>query len=591
MNHLNIKNNDILKILKLNKKGNANQFTKAIQNQDKNKLDNFFELAKKENINLFQYHTNQGGNFQALRKSCLNMRDSVDYENWFSYLSQNGFNLFDNTIIYIDGTQPIEVNEYLYGIFYNNLTSYNKTYFSFEAFASHLLKFEEKNFYESQDHSMFIKTFNISKEFRERSSFNYFSVKPFLDRFQHKLLTTTFFDIDFFNLHSGRTQVFFFENCKDIMLLKAKNNFRVKNYSNNIFNYIIGYLDDRLFRRKNYFDLITEIIKKTEIPFDILNNYIICNENLFNEYKYQNKNINFYSFTEISDPTNKQFVNYLNSVIQLQKENNIQFSFPNNFKINPEHLINLIDSINKEENQDNLVNEMKKLNIDVDHNQPFGYIKFLFDSYNRTYFLNGSLNNFPTCCSYKTFKIIFKHYIKENDLNTTFPYILEHYLTKNYEDADNFNLAAQKTSLLLSKVNDECFNIFREYFNSFEYREKLIQVLFYTKDETLVRFLKRQNGSLLNQLYSKEYANNSSLDSISSEEKQLCKRILKMEVPSYQENEINLLCNFIENYLPFEDIKLNNLLEKHNLRINIEQQEQLSNIINSSSEGIVKKRL
>ena len=116
-------------------------------------------------------------------------------------------------------------------------------------------------------------------------------------------------------------------------------------------------------------------------------------------------------------------------------------------------------------------------------------------------------------------------------------------------------------------------------------------MLFYTKDETLVRFLKRQNGSLLNQLYSKEYANNSSLDSISSEEKQLCKRILKMEVPSYQENEINLLCNFIENYLPFENIKLENLLEKHNLRINIEQQEQLSNVINSPSISIGKKRL
>ena len=405
MNHLNIKNNDILKILKLNKKGNANQFTKAIQNQDKKKLDNFFELAKKENINLFQYHTNQGGNFQALHKSCLNMINSADYENWFSYLSKNGFNLFDNNIFYIDETQPIEFNEYLYGIFYNKLTSYNKAYFSFETFVSHLLKFEEKNFYESQDHSMFIKTFNILQGFR-KESFNYFLVKPFIDKFQHKLLTTTFFDVDFFNLHSGRTRVFFFENYKEIMFLKAKNNFQVKNYSDNIFNHIIGYLDDGLFRRKNYFDSITEIIKKTDIPFDILNNYIICNENLFNEYKYQNRNINFYSFTEICDPSNKQFVNYLNSVIQLQKENNIQFSFPNNFKINPEHLINLIDSINKEENQDYLVNEMKKLNIDVDHNQPFYYIKFLFDSYNRTYFLNGSLRDFPTCCSYKTFKII-----------------------------------------------------------------------------------------------------------------------------------------------------------------------------------------
>ena len=88
------------KIIKLHANCESNSFTKALQNRDKTKLEEYFKIAREENVNLFQYQTGNYGNIKAIYKSSKKIFSKKELLDWLDYLQNNGFNILESNNLY-----------------------------------------------------------------------------------------------------------------------------------------------------------------------------------------------------------------------------------------------------------------------------------------------------------------------------------------------------------------------------------------------------------------------------------------------------------------------------------------------------------
>lgn len=545
------------KIIKLHVNCESNSFTKALQNRDKTKLEEYFKIAREENVNLFQYQTGNYGNIKAIYKSSKKIFSKKELLDWLDYLQNNGFNILESNNLYTQyKAVDFQLKEYKscdYISGFMGYSPYNKEdQLSYYFFLTCLIEQQKNNFLKFKDDTSFINTIN---RIGNKINHDYKTFEIFYSLFTDLIKNNQFLKNNIFKLNTIQLRNIFninhyikdSEQHLDYLLELAQHHFNNDTYDQHTINFI----QNNIYNNANQ-NAFSEYFKKYNIPYSVLNK-IVCDESEIRNYdKSLNKETINKFLSSIADYNS--FINFFNKLNHLETEyNNLKISFSENFKLHPVHFRKLIEhdflyTTNNNQNKYSFVvkDKIESLNINYKKNIS-SYMEVFFISCREDEIIKfSSFDRNKKTCSFDTFVYAYNNYFTEEDINKHFPKILKKYL--NNEFCDMFlerDLVTQKMGYLVTKLNNENSNLF---FNLIKHeRELLIDTLHSLTLHDLYSFNQKINDKLLSELYSDKYIektlkahtmNYNRLFKLYGNEEVLVSKIIKNDIPTETENEI-----------------------------------------------------
>lgn len=555
MNIYNYELTQLEKIIKLHTNRELNSFTKALQNRDINKLDEYFQLARNENINLFHYQTENDGNSKAIYKSCKNIFTKQQQIKWLDYLSQNGFNILESNNLYNSGEtldfKPMQYKNYSYLSGFMRYSPFARDdQNSYHFFLNSLIEHQKDNFLSISDNNIFINTINHTNSDMDSCTYislfntlfcNLIKNHKFINRDLFKIKTHTLLDIFGLNIKNLNN-----EDSFHYLLKIAQEQFENNTYDKHTINFVqdIFYGDYNTNNFSNY-------LHKYKIPYHILNK-VICDESEKQVYsKLLHKEMFNHFFHNISNYD--VFIEFMHKLNNLQNSHpHIQFSFSDNFKLEPLYFRKLVEydyltTINKENSLPFSIKEkINNLNFDYKINV-FDYMEIFFRKYKEDDIIKlSSSDKKEKACTFDTFVYAYDNYFSNTDINKYFPKILKKFLDNDFIYSHHEQaLVIQKMSYLLTRLNANNSKLFLNIIKN--ERQLFINTLDYLSLENVNYFNDKTKDQLLYKLYSDKYIekslesddfNNKRSISLYGKEGTLLFKIMKNAFP--QETEKNI---------------------------------------------------
>lgn len=470
-------NEKVLKLLIENKR-NSNSFNTALRTGNKENLDKYFQLAKENNINLFDYHIITGHNSSVIVMEMLSKlikkeqkeRNLDEFfldedeeinskiKEWFIYFQNNGLNLFQRSLKNIDGTDE-DNHKYPY-----------------------LRTIENKE----------IKYNDIIKEIilKNQNKENYLTIKND-DEFIRILSEERINSEEFINIFIKMRESNCFEenilliNPKSLMMLYNKYSNK-KNYYENIFedynknlknNNINQTMKDHfqyILEHENKSDFIMEFMSKTDIKFEDLYN-LVFPEDKFNIKIEELKKIkDELKWTWKYNPLTFEFLANDMSLYCLNQYFEKLVYFNNNsagnnkLKFSPELLssdsyLRILYTLIKKEKFARTINVdlekvnylIKELNIKTEEKYVYKMFNYIENLYNPGKALDSD-----------EFSFILKNFVPLEDVNNEIEDIKSYYIRdkfKNKKHFDEKNATLSKIIIFLEWINEiDSYNFIKD---------------------------------------------------------------------------------------------------------------------------------
>lgn len=295
-------------IFEENKK-KTNRFIEALKRDDRIKLDSYFEIARKNNINLFDYTSKAETPFDAIIKLInKELKDKPKYEcedylsNLFSYLYKNGFCFYQEKLINdINHDNSFPYFKHYYNLRFNFKPSLNEKIDIYD----YILKFSAEN--EGLEHI-------ASPESLINNANGYFLDNPFVIQYIKKLYNekkfTNIFEIKphhLMQIISGKNKAFSATEHVIEGIKKGTDNKKLNDYI--MYNMFEG----------KYKNFLYSLVKKDNLIFDNLLE-IVLSWNKFNmdlNFKIDKSDdyFNFDQYDFLKESKGHYFKSYLEKLV------------------------------------------------------------------------------------------------------------------------------------------------------------------------------------------------------------------------------------------------------------------------------------